>query len=38
MEGGHKNSGILLVSLVIIAGALPFCSSQATRRFQFNVS
>ncbi|KAJ6881793.1 hypothetical protein NC651_028408 [Populus alba x Populus x berolinensis] len=37
MEGGHKNCGILLVSLVIIAGALPFCSSQTTRRFQFNV-
>lgn len=38
MEGVHKHYGILLASLAIIAAALPWCSSQTTRRFQFNVS
>jgi len=38
MEGVRKHYGILLASLAIIAAALPFCSSQTTRRFQFNVS
>ncbi|KAI9381003.1 hypothetical protein POPTR_015G040400v4 [Populus trichocarpa] len=37
MEGVRKHYGILLASLAIIAAALPCCSSQTTRRFQFNV-
>ncbi|KAJ6677072.1 LACCASE-1 [Salix viminalis] len=38
MEGAGKHYGILLaLSLAIITGALPCCSSQTTRKFQFNI-
>ncbi|KAJ6295147.1 hypothetical protein OIU76_023116 [Salix suchowensis] len=38
MEGAGKHYGILLaLSLAIISGALPCCSSQTTRKFQFNI-
>ncbi|KAB5524625.1 hypothetical protein DKX38_022374 [Salix brachista] len=38
MEGSGKHYGILLaLSLAIITGALPCCSSQTTRKFQFNI-
>jgi len=37
MEAVRNHYGILLASLAIIAAALPCCSSETTRRFQFNV-
>ncbi|KAJ4850537.1 sphingosine N-acyltransferase lac1 [Turnera subulata] len=39
MEGTGvlKHYGVLFLVLLIISGALPYCSSQPTKRFQFNL-